>query len=147
MLASSVRASGSRAPARRDRPANPPLGTTSPPSITTHVWRYDARPRSGHAEPPHARRWRRDGDDIEIVSSTFPDGGAMTRPPRTLSRGRRWLRRAAFALGAAILLVAGAAGIAARMFAAPPYRGPTSAHFDGERFHNQVAGSHAGLGP
>jgi len=65
---------------------------------------------------------------------------------RASSRLRRWVRRAAWALAAAIAVPAAVVCIAAAWFAAPGYSGPTTDHFDGQRFHNPVERRHHGFG-
>lgn len=50
------------------------------------------------------------------------------------------MRRVAKAVGIVAAAGVGAAAIERGVFAAPPYRGPSSDHFDGERFHNYHEG-------
>jgi L-ascorbate metabolism protein UlaG (beta-lactamase superfamily) len=49
------------------------------------------------------------------------------------------------ALIGAITVASSVAWIVGRHLAAPPYRGPTSDHFDGRRFHNQTGDTDRGL--
>jgi L-ascorbate metabolism protein UlaG (beta-lactamase superfamily) len=46
----------------------------------------------------------------------------------------------------AVLLLGAVAWIAGRSFAAPPYHGPRTDHFDGERFHNLTDTEHGAFG-
>ena len=61
-------------------------------------------------------------------------------------RGKRTRIRIALACAAAALLIATAMSLTGCAFNAPAYRGPVSAHFDGERFTNPEGTSDKGLG-
>jgi L-ascorbate metabolism protein UlaG (beta-lactamase superfamily) len=56
------------------------------------------------------------------------------------------LKRVLVTLAGAVAVVFGGGAIAGWLFSAPKYRGATSDHFDGRKFHNVPATEHAGFG-